>query len=94
MQADQECHIAGVGLKVVYMNAVGLAVNGKELEFIDYIGEIEPDIIGVVETVLTKKSHLIFLKACMVLRKDREGFSQFEKRQPKVSGPSDEQWSF
>lgn len=46
---------ANVRLKVMYKNAGELVMNGQEPEFKDRFRENEPDIVGLVETKLTKK---------------------------------------
>lgn len=49
-------NIGRVRLKTVYANANELVVvNGKELEFRDYIKAIKPDITTTVETKLVKE---------------------------------------
>lgn len=56
----------------MYTNADELVVNGKELEFKDWIGETKPDIAGVVEKKLNKemKSNQIFPEGYIIVWKE------------------------
>lgn len=61
-------------MKAMYVNAGGLAVNGKELGLKDQTQETKPNIVEVIQKTLTKdlKSNQIFPEGYLIDRKVRE----------------------